>query len=139
MVKAATGFPLRSHNPQTFSWYGMVQSMPRLVPLSATTASLALRRPKAPRSRYLLLKILTDFTGCGRRGEIIKHESSNNVLAADLDGIEPNLTRHGYSTRALAELLNVRPAEIRAFLHGQLAAGHTQELHAQLLAAGLPV
>jgi hypothetical protein len=40
---------------------------------------------------------------------------------------------------ALAELLNVRPAEIHAFLHGQLAPGRTQELHSQLLAAGLPV
>jgi polyphosphate kinase len=39
----------------------------------------------------------------------------------------------------LAELFNVRPAEIRSFLHGQLAPGRTQELHAQFLAAGLPV
>jgi type II secretory pathway predicted ATPase ExeA len=67
-------------------------------------------------------------------GEII-----DNVLAADLDALEATLTRNGYSARALAELLNVRPAEVRAFLHGQLAPGRTQELHAQLLAAGLPV
>jgi hypothetical protein len=49
------------------------------------------------------------------------------------------VARSGYNARALAELLNARPAEIRAFLHGQLAPGRTQELHAQLLAAGLPV
>jgi hypothetical protein len=46
---------------------------------------------------------------------------------------------YSYGSRHLAELLNVRPAEIRSFLHGQLAPGRTQELHAQLLAAGLPV
>jgi type II secretory pathway predicted ATPase ExeA len=69
----------------------------------------------------------------------ITAEIIDNVLAADLDALEATLTRNGYSARALAELLNVRPAEIRAFLHGQLAPGRTQELHAQLLAAGLPV
>ena len=66
-------------------------------------------------------------------------EIIENVLAADLDALEATLTRNGYSTRAIAEMLHVRPAEIRAFLHGQLAPGRTQELHAQLLAAGLPV
>jgi len=66
-------------------------------------------------------------------------EIIDSVLAADLDALEATLTRNGYNTRALAELLNARPAEIRAFLHGQLAPGRTQELHAQLLAAGLPV
>ena len=66
-------------------------------------------------------------------------EVVDSTLSADLDALEATLTRYGYNTRALAELLNVRPAEIRAFLHGQLAPGRTQELHAQLLAAGLPV
>ncbi|MEJ2326452.1 MAG: hypothetical protein P8Y25_06350 [Chromatiaceae bacterium] len=66
-------------------------------------------------------------------------EVIESVLAADLDAMEATLTRYGYNTRALAELLDVRPAEIRASLHGQLAPGRTQELHAQLLAAGLPV
>jgi len=66
-------------------------------------------------------------------------EVVDSVLSADLDALEATLTRYGYNARALAELLNVRPAEIRAFLHGQLAPSRTQELHAQLLAAGLPV
>jgi len=61
------------------------------------------------------------------------------VLAADIDALEATLTRYGYNTRALADLLNIRPVEIRSFLHGQLAPGRTQELHGQLLAAGLPV
>ena len=66
-------------------------------------------------------------------------EIIDSVLVADLDAMEATLTRCGYNARALAELLNARPAEIRAFLHGQLAPGRTQELHAQLLSAGLPV
>ncbi len=66
-------------------------------------------------------------------------EIIDSVLAADLDALEATLTRYGYNACAWAELLNARPAELRAFLHGQLAPGRTQELHAQLLAAGLPV
>jgi hypothetical protein len=66
-------------------------------------------------------------------------EIIESVLAADLDALEATLTRNGYSPRAIAEMLHVRSAEIRAFLHGQLAPGRTQVLHAQLLAAGLPV
>ena len=53
--------------------------------------------------------------------------------------LEAALTRYGYNARVLAELLNVRSAVVRAFLHGQLTHGRTQDLHAQLLAAGLPV
>jgi type II secretory pathway predicted ATPase ExeA len=49
------------------------------------------------------------------------------VLAADIDALEATLTRYGYNTRALADLLNVRPAEIRSFLHGQLAPGRIQD------------
>ena len=66
-------------------------------------------------------------------------EVVESVLAADIDALEATLTRYGYDAHDLAELLNVRPAVIRSFLHGQLAPGRTQELHAQLLAAGLPV
>lgn len=66
-------------------------------------------------------------------------ELIDTVLAKDLDALEPTLTRYGYNVTALAERLNARPAEIRAFLHGQLAPGRTQELHQQMLAAGLPL
>jgi hypothetical protein len=37
----------------------------------------------------------------------------------------------------LVELLNIRQAEVRAFLHEQLPPGRTEELHHQLLAAGI--
>jgi hypothetical protein len=39
----------------------------------------------------------------------------------------------------LSELLNIRQADVRAFLHGQLLPGRTEELHHQLLAAGPPL
>ena len=61
------------------------------------------------------------------------------TLAPDLHDLEPTLTRYGYIISALAELLNIRPPEVRAFLHGQLPPGRTEELHNQLLAAGIPL
>jgi type II secretory pathway predicted ATPase ExeA len=61
------------------------------------------------------------------------------TLAPDMHDLEPTLTRYGYNVKPLAELLNIRQAEVRAFLHGQLPPGRTEELHHQLLAAGLPL
>ncbi len=61
------------------------------------------------------------------------------TLAPDMHDLEPTLTRDGYNVKPLAELLNIRQAEVRAFLHGQLPPGRTEDLHHQLLAAGLPL
>ena len=62
-----------------------------------------------------------------------------SVLATSLDALEPTLARHGYNARAVAELLHVRQAEIRALLRGRLPAGRVQELQQELRAAGLPL
>lgn len=69
----------------------------------------------------------------------VSKEIIESVLAPDLDELEPKLTRHGYSVKVLAELLNAKNAEIRSFLHGQLPAGRSEELRDQLLAVGLPL
>jgi type II secretory pathway predicted ATPase ExeA len=54
------------------------------------------------------------------------------TLAPDLHALAPTLARYGYSIKVLAELLNIRHAEVRTFLHGQLPPGRTEELHHQL-------
>jgi hypothetical protein len=53
----------------------------------------------------------------------------------------PDPCTHGQDllVKPLSELLNIRQAEVRAFLHGQLPPGRAEELHQQLLAAGLPL
>ena len=66
-------------------------------------------------------------------------EIITSVLATSLDALEPTLARHGYDARAVAELLHVRPAEMRALLRGRLPAGRVQELQQELRAAGLPL
>jgi hypothetical protein len=49
------------------------------------------------------------------------------------------LTRHGYHVKALSEVLNVRPREIRSFLQGRLPPSRTQELQQEMLAVGIPL
>jgi hypothetical protein len=69
----------------------------------------------------------------------VTSEIITSVLATSLDALEPTLARHGYNARAVAELLHVRQAEIRALLRGRLPAGRVQELQQELRAAGLPL
>lgn len=61
------------------------------------------------------------------------------VLAQGLNDLEPRLIRQGYNDKVLAELLNVRTAEVRSFLHGQLPPGRAQDLRDQMLRFGIPV
>jgi hypothetical protein len=61
-----------------------------------------------------------------------------NVLAKDINGLEPRLTRQGYNAKVLADLLNVKPREIKSFLSGHLAPGRSQEWETELLAVGIP-
>lgn len=46
---------------------------------------------------------------------------------------------HGYNAKVLAQVLNARPADVHAFLRGQLPTQRTHELKTQLLIAGVPV
>ncbi len=64
-------------------------------------------------------------------------DTIHDILAPDLDGLEARLTRNGYNVRLLTDILAAKPKKIRAFLSGQLPPERTQELHDQLLAAGV--
>jgi len=61
------------------------------------------------------------------------------TMASDIDELEPTLIRHGYTPRALTELLNVRPAEVRALFHGQLPEDRANDLKQVLLKTGIPL
>jgi type II secretory pathway predicted ATPase ExeA len=69
----------------------------------------------------------------------ITPEVIDTALVKDLNDLEPRLTRHGYTVKALAEVLNVRPREIRSFLQGRLPPSRTQELQHEMLAVGIPL
>jgi hypothetical protein len=72
-------------------------------------------------------------------GKPVTPEVVESVLSKDINEMEPTLTRHGYTSRVLADLLNVHVAEIKKFLRGQLAPGRAQELQSQILKAGIPL
>lgn len=69
----------------------------------------------------------------------IDADTIESVLAVDLDALETRLMRNGYDAKVLSEILNAKPGEIRAFLRGQLPPGRAQELHQELLSAGVPL
>jgi hypothetical protein len=62
-----------------------------------------------------------------------------SVMSRHMDDLEPRLTRHGYTVRALAEQFSVKPAEVRQLRRGELNATRAQELAQRMLAAGLPI
>jgi hypothetical protein len=86
---------------------------------------------------YYLTRALEEAYKVGQKP--VGADMIDNVLAKDINGLEPRLTRQGYNAKVLAELLNAKPREIKSFLSGQLAAGRTQELQSELLAAGIPL
>src|SRR6516165_6824375 len=86
---------------------------------------------------YYLTRALEEAYKVGQKP--VEADMIENVLAKDINGLEPRLTRQGYNAKVLAELLNAKPREIKSFLSGQLASGRTQELQSELLAAGIPL
>ena len=69
----------------------------------------------------------------------VTKEIIEGVLAQGLDDLEPRLIRQGYKVKVLAQLLNIRPREVRSFLYGQLPPGRTQDLREQMLKLGIPL
>ena len=63
----------------------------------------------------------------------------DSVLSKQIDELEPTLTRHGYTTKVLCEMLGTKPGEIKALFNQTLEHDRTRELKEQMLAAGLPV
>jgi hypothetical protein len=72
-------------------------------------------------------------------GQPISADVVDNILAKQLDDLEPTLTRHGYHIKDLVEQFNARPAEIKALFSNQLDPTRTAELRERMLRAGLPI
>ena len=120
----------------------LVQSVaPKTKIESVITTTLLLRSAKSSTTplqfEYYLTRALEEAYKVGQKP--VGADMIETVLAKDIDGLEPRLTRQGYNAKVLAELLNAKPREIKSFLSGQLAPGRTQELQSELLAAGIPL
>jgi type II secretory pathway predicted ATPase ExeA len=86
---------------------------------------------------YHLTRALEEAFQIG--GQPVTVEVADSILAKDINDLEPTLTRHGYGTKALTELLDVNASEVRKLLRGQLPPGRIHDLQAQMLKVGLPL
>ena len=60
-------------------------------------------------------------------------------LSRRIDDLEPQLNRHGYDVKSLADQFDARPAEIKHLLRGSLDPARSRELMDEMRAAGLPL
>jgi hypothetical protein len=132
---------IRQEKPRYIGWLIQQYAAPKTAIHSILTeealARLAERLTTPLQIERHLSRALEEGYKVGQKP--VSAELIDTVIAKDIDDLEPRLTRQGYHMKALAELLNAKPAEIRLFLRGQLATGRTQELHSSLLAAGIPL
>jgi len=84
-----------------------------------------------------LTQAFVEAFGVGQKP--VDADTIKDILAPDLEGLEARLARSGYDVKQLTDILTAKPKEIRAFLSGHLPPERTQELHDQLLAAGIPL
>jgi predicted XRE-type DNA-binding protein len=131
---------IQGHQRRFISWL-MEQCAPDVAPsdiLAPDALDLLVERLVTPlQIQHYLSRMLEQAYRFGEKP--VTTMVVNTTLAPDMHALEPMLTRHGYNVKALSELLHIRQPEVRSFLRGQLSAGRTEELHNQLLTAGIPV
>jgi type II secretory pathway predicted ATPase ExeA len=121
------------------SWLlGACSELPEDEIVTEAAAELLTQRLVTPLQiiQYLTVALEAAYT-IGQKP--VSAEMIESVLAQDINGLESTLTRHGYSFKVVADLVNVRPTEIRSFLQGRLSASRAQELREEMLAAGIPL
>ena len=64
-------------------------------------------------------------------------ETVQSVLSPDLNMLEPNLARHGYSFTVLCDKLNIKRQEIKAYLRGQLNPSRLEEINKEIHKLGV--
>jgi type II secretory pathway predicted ATPase ExeA len=66
-------------------------------------------------------------------------ETVHSITSPNLNDLEANLARHGYTFAVLCEKLNARRQEIKAYLHGQLNPSRLEELNREIHKLGIVV
>ena len=132
---------IRGHQEEYIQWILTQAAKDKIQPtdiLESSTISFLGKRLSTPLQieQYLTLA-MNEAYQVGQKP--ITTEFMETVLAIGFDDLEPNLIRHGYNTKSIARLLNVRPAEVRSFLHGQLPPEKTQDMRDLILKIGIPL
>ncbi len=132
---------IRGHESEYIEWLLRKATQEKVKPtdiLEAETISYLAERLSTPLQieQYLTLA-MNEAYEVGEKP--ITASFMETILAIGLDEIEPNLIRHGYNVKSIARLLNVRPSEVRSFLHNQLSEEKTTEMREQILKIGIPI
>lgn len=69
----------------------------------------------------------------------LKRTIVEGELSARIDDLEPQLTRHGYDAKSIADQFGAKPAEVVQLFRVARNAGRVRELVDEMRAAGLPV
>lgn len=72
-------------------------------------------------------------------GKPITVEILDTMFSKRLDNLESTLIRHGYHEKVLVEQFQIRLAEVRRFLKGDLDSARMLELTEEMREAGLPI
>lgn len=132
---------IRGHESEYIEWLLTQASFEKVNPtdiLSSDTIAYLAKRLSTPLQieQYLTLA-MNEAYQVGLKP--ITPDFMETILAIGLDELEPNLIRHGYNAKSIARLLNVRPSEVRSFLHNQLSPEKTQDMREQILKIGIPI
>ena len=132
---------IRGHEGEYIEWLLTQATFEKVQPtdiLEPDTISYLAKRLSTPLQieQYLTLA-MNEAYQVGEKP--ITADFMETILAIGLDELEPNLIRHGYNAKSIARLLNVRPAEVRSFLHNQLSPEKTQDMREQILKIGIPI
>ncbi len=132
---------IRGHESEYIEWLLTQAAEEKVQPtdiLSSDTITYLVKRLSTPLQieQYLTLA-MNEAYQVGVKP--ITTDFMETVLAIGLDDLEPNLIRHGYNVKSIARLLNVRPSEVRSFLHHQLSPEKTQDMRDQILKIGIPL
>ena len=132
---------IRGHESEYIEWLLTQASKAKVQPTdiltSDTIAYLAERLSTPLQIEQYLRMAMNEAYQVGVKP--ITTDFMETVLALGLDDLEPNLIRHGYNVKSIARLLNVRPSEVRSFLHNQLSPEKTQDMRDQILKIGIPI
>lgn len=67
----------------------------------------------------------------------VEADTVAEIISSDLNGLEANIQRYGYTIKSLGEAIDASSSEIRAYLRNRLAPGRTQEIEKEILKLGI--
>jgi hypothetical protein len=140
----ATVFPLEPFGPERrkyIQWLiGQAVGPKTKIDALITDEALTLLSDRLTTPLQFEQYLTRDFEEAYKIGQKpVATEIVEGVLVADIDALDARLMRNGYNMKSLCDLLNSKPREINAFIHGQLPPERTQQLSSQLLAVGVPL